>query len=203
MADKKINELPSAETMSDNALLAVWQEEETRRIAGAVLRAFSESAAADEISKRFAAMTIRTGEPGTDAIYDPVTNTMTIPRGETGKSGSGSGDMQAEIYDPRGKAQDVFKYAEDEAAAAKPFVQQIALPASGWSERTQTVYVYGISANEGEQVITATPDAEFQTAYYAAGIKATSQSQNGLTFTADVVPSVNLLVYVIVQEVRA
>lgn len=35
------------------------------------------------------------------------------PRGPVGPAGSGTGDMLASTYDPQGKAQDIFKYAED------------------------------------------------------------------------------------------
>ena len=63
-----------------------------------------------------------TGAPGTQAV---VTNVGTqgaavldfvIPRGA---DGTGAGDMAADVYDPQGKAQDVFAYV-DEAVAEIP-----------------------------------------------------------------------------------
>ena len=42
-----------------------------------------------------------------------------------------------------------------------------------------------------------------QSAYYEAGIKCTGQAANSLTFTADTVPTADLTVYVVIQEVTA
>ena len=55
-----------------------------------------------------------TGAPGTTDTY-----TVTLTNGYTttfqvynGKDGSGSGDMTKSVYDPKGKAQDIFSYAD-------------------------------------------------------------------------------------------
>lgn len=55
-----------------------------------------------------------TGEPGTTDTY-----TVTLTNGDTtifqvynGKDGSGSGDMTKAVYDPQGKAQDIYAYAD-------------------------------------------------------------------------------------------
>ena len=55
-----------------------------------------------------------TGAPGTTDTY-----TVTLTNGDTttfqvynGKDGSGSGDMTKSVYDPKGKAQDIFSYAD-------------------------------------------------------------------------------------------
>ena len=55
-----------------------------------------------------------TGAPGTTDTY-----TVTLTNGDTttfqvynGKDGSGSGDMTKAVYDPKGKAQDIFSYAD-------------------------------------------------------------------------------------------
>lgn len=67
--------------------------------------------------------TVTTGEPGTQV---QVTNSgtesaavlnFTIPRGDTGAAGAGTGDMLASVYDPQGKARDVFAYVDDEITA--------------------------------------------------------------------------------------
>lgn len=55
-----------------------------------------------------------TGAPGTTDTY-----TVTLTNGDTttfqvynGKDGSGSGDMTKAVYDPQGKAKDIFAYAD-------------------------------------------------------------------------------------------
>ena len=61
-----------------------------------------------------------TGAPGTTDTY-----TVTLTNGDTttfqvynGKDGSGSGDMTKAVYDPKGKVQDIFAYAD--AKYSKP-----------------------------------------------------------------------------------
>lgn len=56
-----------------------------------------------------------TGAPGKTDTY-----TITLTDGRTseffvynGKDGTGAGDMTANVYDPQGKAQDIFKYVDD------------------------------------------------------------------------------------------
>lgn len=58
------------------------------------------------------------GAPGTTDTY-----TITLTDGSTtefyvynGKDGMGSGDMTASVYDPQGKATDIFKYVDDATA---------------------------------------------------------------------------------------
>lgn len=78
----------------------------------------------------------------------------------------------------------------------------VTLRAAGWSNKTQTVSVPGVSANEAAQLITPVPAIASQIAYYDAGIRATGQATNSITFTADTVPTANLSVYVVVQGVN-
>ena len=87
----------------------------------------------------------------------------------------------------------------------KPKGVSVTLPASGWnsSAKTQTVTVTGVSATETAQIITPTPALASQTAYYEAGILCTRQAANSLTFTCKTVPTANLTVYVVIQEVGA
>lgn len=68
-----------------------------------------------------------TGAPGTTDTY-----TITLTDGSTseffvynGKDGTGAGDMSAGIYDPQGKAQDIFKYVDDKCAALLQQVQNM------------------------------------------------------------------------------
>ena len=88
--------------------------------------------------------------------------------------------------------------------AAKPKATLVTLSASGWdaTAKTQTVTVSGISATEGAQLIQPCPAMAGQAAYREAGIRATAQAANALTFTADTVPTVNISVYVAVTEVQ-
>lgn len=78
----------------------------------------------------------------------------------------------------------------------------VTLTASGWSSsKTQTVTVTGVLADETKQLITPTPAASSQAAYYNAGIRCTGQAADSLTFTAKTIPTADLTVYVTIQEV--
>lgn len=89
------------------------------------------------------------------------------------------------------------------ADALLPKSIQITLSASGWSSNTQTVTVSGVSADETAQLIQPMPAMASQTAYYEAGILCTGQAANQLTFTCQNVPTEDLTVYVVMQEVGA
>lgn len=86
---------------------------------------------------------------------------------------------------------------------AKPSITQVTLLASGWNgeNKTQTVAVSGVSADENAQLITPTPVISSQTAYYESGILCTGQAVDSLTFTCKTVPTEDLTVYVVIQEV--
>ncbi len=87
--------------------------------------------------------------------------------------------------------------------AATPKILSINLLASSWDSvaLTQTVTATGILADEMAQFITPTPALSSQSAYYDAGILCTGQAENSLTFTCETVPTVDLTVYVVIQEV--
>ena len=91
------------------------------------------------------------------------------------------------------------------AKANKPKRVSVTLTKSGWnsSAKTQTVTVNGVSADESAQVIQPIPAIASQSAYNAAGILATGQAANSVTFTATTVPKANLSVYVVITEVTA
>ena len=91
--------------------------------------------------------------------------------------------------------------AADVNAASPPTSTTVTLTTSGWSSNTQTVTVSGVSADESAQLIMPVPALASQTAYYEAGILVTGQAANSLTFTCSTVPSSNLTVYVVMQEV--
>ena len=100
---------------------------------------------------------------------------------------------------------DVDIWREDESAllAEVPVSTAVTLSASGWdsSSKIQTVTVSGVLADETKQLITPTPAASSQAAYYNAGIRCTNQAANSLTFTAKTIPTADLTVYVTIQEV--
>ena len=77
------------------------------------------------------------------------------------------------------------------------------LSASAWSNNAQTVTVSGVSATETAQLIQPMPAMASQTAYYEAGILCTGQAANQLTFTCQTVPTADLTVYIVMQEVGA
>ena len=90
-----------------------------------------------------------------------------------------------------------------DAKANVPCMVQISLLASGWdsSTSTQTVTVNGVVADETAQLIIPKPARASQSAYYKAGIMYTEQDDNSLTFTASTIPTEDLTVYVVIQEV--
>ena len=93
--------------------------------------------------------------------------------------------------------------ADDVGAANPPTLRTVTLTTSGWSSNSQTITVSGVSADETVQLITPVPALASQTAYYEAGILVTGQAANSLTFTCQNVPTEDLTVYVVMQEVGA
>lgn len=94
------------------------------------------------------------------------------------------------------------KDAWDAKADASKYVS-VTLAAASWDStaKTQTVTVTGVSATETAQMITPTPALSSQTAYYDAGVLCTGQATDSLTFTCKTVPTADLTVYVVIQEV--
>lgn len=82
-----------------------------------------------------------------------------------------------------------------------PLFVQITLTSSSWSDNAQTVSVSGILADETKQFIQPVPAIASQTAYYNSGILCTGQDSDSLFFTCKKVPSENLSVYVVIQNV--
>lgn len=89
-------------------------------------------------------------------------------------------------------------------AAAKPNKIYLELLASNWdsTSKTQTVAANGVLSDESKQLIIITPSLASQATYYDSIIKCTNQSLNSLTFTAGTIPTSNLYVYVVIQEVE-
>ena len=88
-------------------------------------------------------------------------------------------------------------------SAPTPVYRTITLTASAWSNNAQTVTVSGVSATETAQLIQPMPAMASQSAYYGAEVLCTAQAENSLTFTCQTVPTADLTVYVVMQEVRA
>ena len=158
------------------------------------------------------------GAPGTTDTY-----AVTLTNGDTttfevynGKDGSGSGDMTKAVYDPKGKAKDIFAYADAKQAkitasgilkgngsggvsaavkgtdyAAPSVGVSVTLTASGWNAntKTQTVNVSGVTAT-GNLIITAAPDSYM--AYAKAGVRCTAQGAGTLTFACETVPTADV-----------
>lgn len=86
-----------------------------------------------------------------------------------------------------------------------PMRKAILLSSSGWAENgdvyTQTATVLGVSATETEQEIHVTPAITSMSAYMEAGIYASGQAANKLTFTAAEVPTGNLTVYALIRTI--
>ena len=165
-----------------------------------------------------------TGAPGTTDTY-----TVTLTNGDTttfqvynGKDGSGSGDMTKAVYDPKGKAQDIFAYADAKQAkitasgilkgngaggvsaavkgtdyAAPSVGVSVTLRASGWNvnAKTQTVSVAGVTAT-ANLIITASPDSYM--AYAEAGVRCTAQGAGTLTFACETVPTADVAANVLI-----
>ena len=92
---------------------------------------------------------------------------------------------------------------EEVNAKATPKAVSVTLSASGWASNAQTVIVNGVLADETKQLIQPMPTAASQSAYIEAGIICTAQAADQLTFTCSTVPTADLQVYVVIQEVGA
>ena len=165
-----------------------------------------------------------TGSPGTTDTY-----TVMLTNGDTttfqvynGKDGSGAGDMTKSVYDPQGKSQDIFAYADAKQAKitasgilkgngaggvsaavkgtdyAEPSVGvSVTLRASGWNAnaKTQTVSVSGVTAT-ANCIITAAPDSYM--AYAEAVVRCTAQGAGTLTFACETVPTADVAANVLI-----
>lgn len=99
--------------------------------------------------------------------------------------------------------------AADRAAwngkASKPTVTTVTLTAAGWNATTkkQTVTVPGVLADTSKQVIWVTQTTEAAVdAYLNAGIVPVAQAANTVTLRADTVPTADITVNIVVQEVQ-
>ena len=86
-------------------------------------------------------------------------------------------------------------------SAPTPVYRTVTLPASGWSDSTQTVTVHGVLADETKQLIQPMPAIASQVAYMSAGIYCSGQAANSLTFTCSETPTENITLYIVITEV--
>ena len=97
------------------------------------------------------------------------------------------------------------KVIKSEIDKLKPTRVTVSLPATGWTQDSatglykKTVTVSGVSATETAQMIHVTPAVASQAAYMDAGIYASGQAANSLTFSASAVPAAALTVYVVIE----
>lgn len=87
-----------------------------------------------------------------------------------------------------------------------PVSTTVTLESANWAAArgdvyTQSVTVSGVSAIETKQEIHVTPAIASMSAYMEAGVYASEQAENQITFTASKVPTANLIVYVLIKEV--
>lgn len=82
----------------------------------------------------------------------------------------------------------------------KPIMETVTLSSSEWTNKTQTVTANYVFANETKQVIQPVPAVASQAAYMEAGVYASGQADGSLTFTCETVPTSNLTVYVLIQN---
>lgn len=115
------------------------------------------------------------------------------PRGEQGIQGIQGPKGDPGEAGPRGPA----------GADGQPRRATITLAAASWINKAQTVTVQGVSADETAQLIQPVPASASMAAYYDAGVLATGQAANSLTFSCEEVPTADLTVYVVITEVSA
>ena len=80
----------------------------------------------------------------------------------------------------------------------------VTLPASKWNADTksQNVMVMGVLADERVQLVTSTPRTTSARAYTNAGIALTGREENIVTFTAETIPTEDIKLYVVRQEIK-
>lgn len=107
----------------------------------------------------------------------------------TGTTGLTSTNVQDAIEELNGKITDST-------------LRTATLTTSGWSSKSQTITVSGVLADSSAQFVVIAPaDKASATAWAEAGVWCTTQGTNSLTFTCDSVPSANINLNIMLQEV--
>ena len=131
----------------------------------------------------------------------PAPGGVTSFNARTGAVTPQSGDYTAAMVGAR--ASTWMPSASDVGATPQIIYRTVTLAAASWSSNTQTVTVTGVSATETDQLIQPVPASASRSAYQAAGIQATAQATNSLTFACTETPSGDLTVYVCITELEA
>ena len=144
---------------------------------------------------------------GTHAAGTTDTYEITFTDGTTfdflvynGANGTGAGDMLASTYDPQGKAQDIFAYADAKSNKAVAFT--VTLSASGWSGNAQTVSDARFLT--GDYAYSVAPDSGSFAAYGESVIYADNVTTAGkMQFHCGEVPTAALTVNILRMEASA
>lgn len=110
--------------------------------------------------------------------------------GETVISSTGGGSVNWDDINGR----------PDLSTVSSMSVKIITLLADSWVEKSQTIIVGGILADETKQLIVPLPASDNEDAYNAAEVKCTTQGENKLTFACADMPVSDLVVNVFVIE---
>lgn len=148
------------------------------------------------------ARTAGNGAAGTVDTY-----TVTLTDGSTytfqvynGADGEGAGDMTTAVYDPQGKAGDIFAYAE----GLLPVVHSLELPAEGWEGEeapfVQAVAVPGVVEDPAAQIIQIQPVD--RAVWAECGLECTGQGAGTLAFSARDRPTEAVALLVAVQAAK-
>lgn len=147
----------------------------------------------------------------TGTQYDAVLFTVSIPllsddapsAPGTASAGTSSNAARADHVHPK-EVSDTDRETWN-GKASKPTVTTVTLTAAGWNATTkkQTATVPGVLADTSKQVIWVTQTTEAAIdAYLDAGIVPVAQAANAVTLRADTVPTADITVNIVVQEVQ-
>ena len=144
---------------------------------------------------------------GTHAAGTTDTYEITFTDGTTfdflvynGANGTGAGDMTQAVYDPQGKAQDIFAYVDAKSNKAVAFT--VTLSASGWSGKAQTVSDARFLT--GNYAYSVAPDSGSFAAYGESVIYADNVTTAGkMQFHCGEVPTAALTVNILRMEASA
>ena len=131
---------------------------------------------------------------------DPAYHNNALYWKEQAQKAAGAGDMLASTYDPQGKAQDIFAYADAKSNKAVAFT--VTLSASGWSGNAQTVSNSNFVTSG--YAYTVAPASGSFAAYASALIYADDVTAEGkMTFHCGETPTDNLTVNIMRTEATA
>ena len=100
------------------------------------------------------------------------------------------------------KGINIYEYTFESLFA--PQATKITLTVAGWNSatKTQSVTVFGVSADATKQEIRVMPvDAALDSLYIGTGVQCIAQAANSLTFGCETVPTADIEVYVVMQGV--